>query len=41
MQNSDYREYSDLMAKKLLLIFVVVNIIEFILWMYGLMTLQH
>lgn len=41
MQNSDYREYNDLMAKKLLLIFVILNVLEFLLWLFGLMTLQH
>ena len=41
MQNSDYRDYNDLMAKKLLLIFIIVNMIEFLLWLFGLLTLQH
>jgi hypothetical protein len=41
MQNSDHRDYTDLMAKKLLQIFVTVNVIEFALWLYGLLTLQH
>lgn len=41
MQNSDYAEYNDKMAKKLLLIFVIVNIIEFLLWLFGLLTLQY
>ncbi len=41
MQNSDYREYNDKLAKKLIIIFVIVNVIEFLLWLFGLLTLQH
>jgi|JI10StandDraft_1071094.scaffolds.fasta_scaffold3000209_1 hypothetical protein len=29
------------MAKKLLLVFIIVNAIEFFLWLFGLLTLQH
>lgn len=29
------------MAKKLIIIFVIVNVIEFLLWLFGLLTLQH
>lgn len=41
MQNSDYREYNDKLAKKLIIIFVILNVIEFLLWLFGLLTLQH
>jgi len=34
-------DYSDMIDKKLLQIFMAVNIIEFVLWIFGLLTLKY
>lgn len=40
-QNSDTTSYNDVAAKKLLQTFLAINIIEFLLWIFGLLTLKY
>lgn len=40
-QNSDSSSYNDVMAKKLLQIFMAINMIELVLWVFGILTLKY
>ena len=40
-QNSDTSSYNDVAAKKILQTFLAINVIEFLLWIFGLLTLKY
>ena len=40
IQNSKYSSYKDMEAKKVLLLFVIINIVELVFWGFGLYTLK-
>ena len=40
IRNSKYSSYNDMEAKKLLLLFVILNIVELVFWGFGLYTLK-
>lgn len=40
VQNSKFSSYNDMEAKKVLLLFVIINIIELVFWGFGLYTLR-
>ena len=40
IQNSKYSSYKDMEAKKVLLLFVILNIVELVFWGFGLYTLK-
>lgn len=40
-QNSDSTDFNDQIAKKLLQIFIAVNVLDLLFWLFGLLTLNY